>query len=63
LYGEVSMVEFLAMSTRATLLAVDDEPDVLAIVVQFAQRFGFTVVMGLTCSAPSATSTPRARSF
>jgi two-component system response regulator HydG len=40
----VSTVEFLAMSTRATLLAVDDEPDVLAIVVQFAQRFGFTVV-------------------
>ena len=28
----------------ATLLAIDDEPDVLAIVVQFAQRFGFTVV-------------------
>ena len=38
------MVEFLAMSTQATLLAIDDEPDVLAIVAQFAQRFGFTVV-------------------
>ena len=32
------------MSTQAALLAIDDEPDVLAIVVQFAQRFGFTVV-------------------
>jgi two-component system, NtrC family, response regulator HydG len=30
--------------TRATLLAIDDEPDVLAIVVQFAERFGFTIV-------------------
>src|SRR4029450_12687692 len=38
------MVEFLAMTTQAALLAIDDEPDVLAIVVQFAQRFGFTVV-------------------
>ena len=38
------MVELLTMSTQATLLAIDDEPDVLAIVVQFAQRFGFTVV-------------------
>jgi len=38
------MVELLAMSTQATLLAIDDEPDVLAIVVQFAKRFGFTVV-------------------
>ena len=38
------MVEHLTMSTQAALLAIDDEPDVLAIVVQFAQRFGFTVV-------------------
>ena len=38
------MVERLTMSTQATLLAIDDEPDVLAIVAQFAQRFGFTVV-------------------
>ena len=32
------------MSTQATLLAIDDEPAVLAIVVQFARRFGITVV-------------------
>jgi two-component system response regulator HydG len=32
------------MSTEATLLAIDDEPDVLTIVDQFAQRFGFRVV-------------------
>ena len=38
------MVELLTMSTHAALLAIDDEPDVLAIVAQFAQRFGFTVV-------------------
>ena len=38
------MVEHLTMSTQAALLAIDDEPDVLAIVVQFAQRYGFTVV-------------------
>ena len=38
------MVEHLTMSTQAALLAIDDEPDVLAIVVQFAERFGFTVV-------------------
>jgi two-component system, NtrC family, response regulator HydG len=38
------MVELLTMTTQATLLAIDDEPDVLAIVGQFAQRFGFTVV-------------------
>ena len=38
------MVELLTMSTHAALLAIDDEPDVLAIVVQFAQRFGLTVV-------------------
>ena len=38
------MVELLTMSTHAALLAIDDEPDVLAIVAQFAQRFGFAVV-------------------
>jgi len=38
------MVELLTMSSHAALLAIDDEPDVLAIVAQFAQRFGFTVV-------------------
>jgi two-component system, NtrC family, response regulator HydG len=38
------MVEHLTMSTQAALLAIDDEPDVLAIVAQFAQRYGFTVV-------------------
>ena len=38
------MVEILTMNTQAVLLAIDNEPDVLAIVVQFAQRFGFTVV-------------------
>jgi two-component system, NtrC family, response regulator HydG len=32
------------MSTDATLLAIDDEPGVLAIVDRFAQRFGFKVV-------------------
>src|SRR3984957_12659325 len=32
------------MSTDATLLVIDDEPDVLTIVEQFAQRFGFKVV-------------------
>jgi two-component system response regulator HydG len=32
------------MSTEATLLVIDDEPDVLTIVDQFAQRFGFKVV-------------------
>jgi two-component system response regulator HydG len=32
------------MMTEATLLAIDDEPDVLTIVDQFAQRFGFKVV-------------------
>ena len=32
------------MSTQATLLAIDDEPGVLAIVAKFARRFGFTVV-------------------
>jgi DNA-binding NtrC family response regulator len=32
------------MSTEATLLVIDDEPDVLAIVDQFARRFGFKVV-------------------
>jgi two-component system response regulator HydG len=32
------------MSTEATLLVIDDEPDVLTIVEQFAQRFGFKVV-------------------
>jgi two-component system response regulator HydG len=32
------------MSTAATLLAIDDEPDVLTIVEHFAERFGFTVV-------------------
>jgi two-component system, NtrC family, response regulator HydG len=37
------MVEHVTMSTRAALLAIDDEPDVLAIVVQFARRYGFTV--------------------
>jgi two-component system, NtrC family, response regulator HydG len=31
-------------AARATLLAIDDEPDVLTIVVQFAKRFGFTVM-------------------
>ena len=29
---------------HATLLAIDDEPDLLAIVAKFACRFGFTVV-------------------
>jgi two-component system, NtrC family, response regulator HydG len=33
------------MSPEARLLVIDDEPDVLAIVDQFAQRFGFTVVV------------------
>jgi hypothetical protein len=32
------------MSAEATLLVIDDEPDVLTIVEQFAQRFGFKVV-------------------
>src|SRR6202043_1241811 len=32
------------MMTDATLLVIDDEPDVLTIVDQFAQRFGFKVV-------------------
>src|SRR3984893_5395483 len=32
------------MMTEATLLAIDDEPDVLTIVDQFAKRFGFKVV-------------------
>jgi two-component system, NtrC family, response regulator HydG len=32
------------MSTEATLLAIDDEPAVLATVDRFAQDFGFTVV-------------------
>jgi two-component system response regulator HydG len=32
------------MMTEATLLVIDDEPDVLTIVDQFAQRFGFKVV-------------------
>ena len=32
------------MSTQATLLVIDDEPDVLATVERFAQGFGFTVV-------------------
>jgi DNA-binding NtrC family response regulator len=31
------------MSTQAALLAIDDEPGVLTMVVQFAERFGFTV--------------------
>ena len=33
-----------AMSAEATLLVIDDEPGVLAIVDRFAQRFGFKVV-------------------
>ena len=32
------------MSTEATLLAIDDEPGVLAVVERFAQRLGFQVV-------------------
>lgn len=32
------------MSTEATLLVIDDEPAVLALVARFAQPFGFTVV-------------------
>ena len=38
------MVERLPMSAHATLLAIDDEPDVLVVIGQFARRFGFTVV-------------------
>jgi DNA-binding NtrC family response regulator len=32
------------MSTQPTLLAIDDEADVLVVIRQFAERFGFTVV-------------------
>lgn len=32
------------MGTKPTLLAIDDEPGVLAIVERFAHRFGFNVV-------------------
>ena len=32
------------MSAGATLLAIDDEPGILAMVDRFAQRFGFEVV-------------------
>ena len=32
------------MSTEATLLAIDDEPDVLAVIDRFAQRMVFKVV-------------------
>jgi hypothetical protein len=31
------------MSTEATLLAIDDEPDVLVIIDRFAQRMAFKV--------------------
>jgi hypothetical protein len=48
------------MSTQATLLAIDDEPDVLTIVDQFAQRFGFKVVGRTDARVACRTGGPQA---